>query len=88
MFHIHSDFVIFKSESPSLVLLSLKLSIFPLHQCTSEFTMIKKHLDSLLQYSFLGSILIDDEFSASGRDWKRAAASGLWPTRAGALSQT
>lgn len=50
--------------------------------------MIKKHLDSLLQYSFLGSIFIDDEFSASGRDWKRAAASGLWPTRAGALSQT
>ena len=49
--HLHNS----KSSNLSSVLLALKLLIFPLHQCASNFTMIKNHPDRLLQYRCLSS---------------------------------
>ena len=73
--HLHNS----KSSNLSSVLLALKLLIFPLHQCASNFTVIKNHPDSLLQYRFLSSTSTDGDSLGLGSDWQGAAAvSGLW----------
>ena len=73
--HLHNS----KSSNLSSVLLALKLLIFPLHQCASNFTMIKNHPDRLLQYRCLSSTSMDCDSLGLGSDQQGAAAvSGLW----------